>query len=303
MSDRWMAPTPMLARVVQRLRPVLAPPSSRYVPLWVGDRIAGRVTPERARRLAGWPKWFDVSDDGVLCSPSLATTETRTEAFADVARALASEGALTAWRDERYAVAAGAGWAPLFEIERAAARYFGVHTFAAHANGLVGTRDRWRMWLARRSPTKAIDPGLLDNLVGGGIASGASIADTLLREAWEEAGIAAQLACKAILGGAVEIRRDQPDGLQRETIYVHDLWLPADFVPANQDGEAVEHRLCDPEEVLAVTATDDITADATLVIADFLLRHGHIATDTPSFAALDALRRAEPAEARQRAPQ
>ena len=36
-----------------------------------------------------------------------------------------------------------------------------------------------------------------------------------------------------------------PDGLQRETVFVHDLVLPPDFVPANQDGEAVEHRLVD----------------------------------------------------------
>ena len=84
---------------------------------------------------------------------------------------------------------------------------------------------------------------------------------------------------------------------------MHDLWLPADFAPANQDGEAVEHRLCDPDEVLAVTATDDITADASLVIVDFLMRHGHVPTSDTSFAALDALRRAARGTARQRALQ
>ena len=48
---------------------------------------------------------------------------------------------------------------PVFELERAAARYFGVHTYAAHVNGLVRGERRRRMWLARRSATKAIDPG------------------------------------------------------------------------------------------------------------------------------------------------
>jgi 8-oxo-dGTP pyrophosphatase MutT (NUDIX family) len=304
MSDRWMAQAPMLARLAQRLRRVLAPPSRRYLPLRVHDETVGWLTPERARRLAGWHDYFTVSDAAVDCTPSLATAAARTAAFAEVAHKLADDGALTAWRDERYAVAAQPGATALFEIERAAARYFGVHTFAAHANGVVGNPDRWRMWLARRSSTKPIDPGLLDNLVGGGIPSGASVGDTLTREAWEEAGIASLLASEAHRAGAVEIRRDQPDGLQRETIYVHDLWLPAAFVPANQDGEAVEHRLGDPEEVLALTATDDVTADASLVIVDFLLRHGHIAAGDPSFAALDGLRRAAPAgNARQRGPQ
>jgi hypothetical protein len=39
-----------------------------------------------------------------------------------------------------------------------------------------------------------------------------------------------------------------------------------------------------------VLATDDITADASLVIVDFLLRHGHVPPDDPSFGVLDALR-------------
>jgi len=283
----------MLARVAQRLRRALAPPSRAYLPLRVEGETAGRVTPERARRLAGWPDYFLVGADAVDCAPSLTTAAARTAALAEVARTLATEGALTAWRNERYPVAARPGGTILFEIERAAARYFGVHTFAAHCNGVVGRPADWRMWLARRSPVKPIDPGLLDNLVGGGIPAGAGIADTLTREAWEEAGIAAPLAREALQGGSVDIRRDQSDGLQRETIHVHDLWLPADFAPANQDGEAVEHRLCAPADVLAVIATEDVTADASLVIVDFLLRHGHVPRDDPSFTALDALRRAE----------
>jgi len=276
---------------MQRLRRVLAPPSREYLALRVQGETVGRVTLERARRLAGWPDHFLVGGDAVDCSPSLATPAARTAAFAEVARTLAAEGALTAWRDERYAVAARPGGAMQFEIERAAARYFGVHTFAAHGNGVVGRPDDWRMWLARRSPVKPIDPGLLDNLVGGGIPAGATVADTLVREAWEEAGIPAHLAREAVQVGMVDIHRDQPDGLQRETIHVHDLWLPANFVPANQDGEAVEHRLCAPADVLAVIATDEVTADASLVIVDFLFRYGHVPPDDPSFPALDALRR------------
>jgi len=157
------------------------------------------------------------------------------------------------------------------------------------------------MWLARRSPTKAIDPGLLDNLVGGGIAAGSIAATTLVKEAWEEAGIAGELARRAQPAGSVDICRDQPDGLHRETIHVYDLWLPADFVPANQDGEAVEHRLCAPDALLAILASDDVTADASLVIVDFLIRNGHIASGDPMFAALDALRH-PPASALQPKP-
>lgn len=290
MNDRWMAPAPLLAKLVRRLQRVLSPPTKAQVPMVIQRRAVGWLAPERAQRLAGWPAYFSLSDEGIELAASLVTPAQRTAAFAEVARQLAAEGALTAWRDERYAVGVDPGEAPLFELERAAARYFGVHTSAAHLNGLVASGEGWLMWLARRSPVKPIDPGLLDNLVGGGIAAGASVADTLVKEAWEEAGIEAGRVSFAVPVGAVHICRDQPDGLQRETIHVHDLWLPAELVPQNQDGEAVEHRLCNPDDVLALIATDEVTADASLVIVDFLLRHGHIPRDDAGFAALEALR-------------
>jgi 8-oxo-dGTP pyrophosphatase MutT (NUDIX family) len=146
------------------------------------------------------------------------------------------------------------------------------------------------MWLARRSPTKAIDPDLLDNLVGGGIAEGSDAESTLRKEAFEEAGIPPELATLARAAGTVEICRDQPDGLQRETIHVHDLWLPENFKPLNQDGEVVEHRLCAPQTVVSILDSDDITADASLVIVDFLLRHHCVARNDPSYDPLAALR-------------
>ena len=291
MQRKWIAPAEALARIVARFDRALAAPTAAYEPFVAAGHVVGWLTPERAQRLARWPQLFRPSDRALELAPSLDTPEARANALVPVARTLAAEGALTAWRDERYAVAASPGEKPLFELERAAARYFGIHTFAAHANGLTADEDRWRMWVARRSPVKAIDPGLLDNIVGGGIAAGSDAAVTLVKEAWEEAGITETLSRRAQAAGSVDICRATSDGLQRETIYVYDLWLPADFAPANQDGEAVEHRLYAPEDVLEVLASDDITADASLVIVDFLIRRGHIAPADPSFAALDALRR------------
>ncbi len=137
----------------------------------------------------------------------------------------------------------------MFEIERAAARFFGIATHAAHINATTTRNGETRMWIARRSATKPIDPGLLDNLVGGGIAAGASIADTVVKEAWEEAGIPADVASSARAAGFVRIFREQPDGMHRETIHVHDLSLPPDFEPRNQDGEVAGFRLASIDEV------------------------------------------------------
>ena len=119
---------------------------------------------------------FDVRDDGISFAAGHDSAAARTSALDRVARMLAAEGLLTAWRDERYAVASEFGAPAWFVLERAAARYFGIHTYAVHVNGLVRRGDEIAMWIARRSPTKSIDPGMLDNLVGGGIAAGQSVA-------------------------------------------------------------------------------------------------------------------------------
>jgi 8-oxo-dGTP pyrophosphatase MutT (NUDIX family) len=136
------------------------------------------------------------------------------------------------------------------------------------------------MWLARRSAHKAIDPGLLDNLVGGGIAEAETPAETLRRECWEEAGIASVDAVEP--AATLTIERAVPDGWQHETIFAYDLRLGADFVPRNQDGEAVEHRLVDLAEatrLMANTAGPDVmTIDATLVALDCVMRHARRAS-------------------------
>jgi 8-oxo-dGTP pyrophosphatase MutT (NUDIX family) len=237
---------------------------------------------------------FETHGESMRFVDGLDDERARSAAIDRVARELEAAGELTAWRDERYAVAPELGSTPWFLVERAAARYFGIHTYGAHVNGVVRDEHGVRMWLARRSNAKSIDPGMLDNLVGGGIAAGQTIAATVVKEAWEEAGIRPPIARIARPAGAVRICRGQPDGLHRETIFVHDLWLSADFTPAGQDGEVVDHRLVTLAEAARLIAEDEgldaVTADASLVILDFLIRHGHIEPDAPGYETLDGLR-------------
>jgi 8-oxo-dGTP pyrophosphatase MutT (NUDIX family) len=283
-----------LAAILDRLGAALATPRLAYRPFWVERHPVGWIDAKRASRLAAFVDVFEVRDDGISFVTGIDRAPERSAALADVAKALAATGELTPWRDERYAVAPGFGAPPLFLLERAAARFFGIHTFAAHVNGLVTGPDGTSLWFARRSPTKAIDAGLLDNLVGGGIAADSDVLGTVVKEAWEEAGLPAPLARRAIPTGIVDICREQFDGLQRETIFVHDLWLPADFVPAGVDGEAVEHRLVSLTRAAALIAMgsgpDVVTADASLVVLDCLIRHGAILPDAPDYLALAALR-------------
>jgi len=251
------------------LATVLAPPSRHYRPLLVDAAIAGWIDDSRFERLVRFGDVFVVAGNAIEFVSILKDEPARSNAMALVAATLHSEGTLSAWRNERYDIGSALGVAPWFRLERAAARYFGVHTWAAHVNGLTLRAEERQMWLARRSHVKSIDPDKLDNLIGGGVASGLSVAETLIKEAWEEAGIPASLARQAQRRDAIEIRREQHDGLQWETIIAHDLELPADFSPVNQDGEVAEFRLVALSEVLRLLkrAGDDheMTVDAALV--------------------------------------
>ena len=285
----------ILNRLAERLAHDLAPPRGSLVPLVVDAAAVGYATPSRAGHLATFAGVFESSGGALHFAPGLDTSERRTAALEPVLRALADQGHLTAWRNERYAVRAPHGGDILFDIERAAARYFGIATFAAHLNGVVRTRGEPRMWIARRSPHKAIDPGRLDNLVGGGVAAGETVEGTLVREAQEEAGIAAGMAARASRDRSLCIFREQPDGVQRETIHPFDLVVPADFTPRNGDGEIAEFRLLALDDVARCAAeregSDAMTADASLVVADWLMRHGFVPRDSAAWRALDALRR------------
>ena len=260
-----------IARAAQAFEP------GRHLRFEVAGNAVGWVRPDHAQRLARFPDVFRIDGPSVVLEPALRSCEMRDAALAGVLRELVADGVLTGWRDELYAVAPAYGEPALLHIERAAARLFGVTSHAVHVNGVVGATH---MWIARRSAGKPIDPGMLDNLVGGGLAAGLSVAQTLVKEGWEEAGIPADLMSRALARGRIRLLREVPEGVQSEIIFVHELQLPEEFRPVNQDGEVAELRLLPNTEVLRLLREGaGITLDASLVMLSYLLRQGLVAAE------------------------
>lgn len=211
-------------------------------------------------------------DGAVPLLPGAGTVAARSAALAGVAERLREAGHVRGWRNELFGVTAALS-APAFAvIERAAARYFGLLTFASHMNGIV--QGEPALWISRRSASKAVDPGMWDNLVAGGMPHGSDPLATLIRECDEESGIAPELAARAEPHGVIDVLREIPEGVQWEAVHVYDLLLPADFVPHNRDGEVAEHRRIEPAALLAIMADGAMTLDATLVTLDTLRRRG-----------------------------
>ncbi len=112
-----------------------------------------------------------------------STMESRTEAVMTVMTNLKSQSIITGWRDELYPVTTGYYDDPVFLVERAAAPFLGIIQYGVHINGIVkdeqdGTE---KMWVARRSATKATFPGMTDQIVAGGQPAGLGLMENVLK--------------------------------------------------------------------------------------------------------------------------
>lgn len=250
-------------------------------PLYLSAEQVGWIRESDVPLLARWPDVFEIDAVRVALAARFDTdADTRSAALGTVIGALAAQGCIRGWRDETYAIRNTFDGAPLAFIERAAARFFGTMTYAVHLNGIVKYADRApQLWIARRSETKATDPGMLDNVVAGGIGWGFSIEETIVKECWEEAGIEAALAARAEAGRTVHVLQSLLEGTQAEQVFVYDLPLPDDFAPRNQDGEVGEHRLARIDEVARWIEDGKMTVDASLATLDCMLRHRWIDED------------------------
>jgi 8-oxo-dGTP pyrophosphatase MutT (NUDIX family) len=239
-------------------------------PLWCDGHQVGSVDPAFFAPLLEFSEVFGPAGEALeITCPG--PVRRRSAALGTVCRRLHEAGFVRGWREELLAIAASEEAPKLFEIERAAARFFGFLTHAAHLNGLTPEG----VWIARRSPDKPTDPGLLDNLVAGGVAAGMSVHETLLKEAWEEAGLGAELMSQAHPVAHIGVCRLTPEGLQREILYAHDLHLPDTLVPENQDGEVAGFHREPLARAAALVQEEAFTLDAALVQLDCLIRAEH----------------------------
>jgi len=236
--------------------------------LRIGAEVVGWLTPGFAAVLRDNPDLVPMADGLRLVAPE------RLEA---IARALAEAGHIR-WRGEAFDVRADPAGPVLARIDRGALPAFGIAAVGVHVNGLVETPDGPLLWVARRAANKSLDPGKLDHIVAGGVPAGLTPAETLVKEAAEEAAIPAPLARQARPVASIDYAMERPEGLRRDRVLAYDLILPADFRPRAADGEVESFELWPlPHVLAAVRQTDDFKFNVTLVLIDLFLRRGLLA--------------------------
>jgi 8-oxo-dGTP pyrophosphatase MutT (NUDIX family) len=260
-------------------------PADSLLPFTVNGVLAGWMKRTFAAHLDEWPEHFTVRPRGVGMLGHFETAEHRSAAIAEVVESLASQTVINGWRSELVTASESFYSPPLFHIERAASRHFGMTVYASHLNGFTVRNSEPCMWIGRRAESKDVDPGKLDNLTAGRIPRGMTPFATLIKECAEEAGMAPALAKTAKAAGAIRARYPVDEGLHNEIIFVHDVILAESFEPQNQDGEVAEFVCMSIADVLDIIETRpaEFTRDAALVILDCLIRRGYLTADRDDY--------------------
>ena len=263
-----------------------------YLPFKLDDELIGWAKSSFVDELQAFGSVFYISSDTLRFVPELTSKESRTKAITPIIESMHQQGIIDSWVGETYAITNNFGEEPFFYMERAAVSYFGVRSYGVHINGLVKKPDGIYIWIARRTKDKPFWPGKLDQIVAGGQPAGISLIENVIKESAEEANIPKHLAAQAELVSEIHylgintLRKSPKDtvndklGMNSDTLFNYDLWLPEDFVPENTDGEVDEFMLMSLEELAHITdTTDEFKNNCNLVNIDLLLRQGLITKD------------------------
>jgi 8-oxo-dGTP pyrophosphatase MutT (NUDIX family) len=208
--------------------------------------------------------------------------------LADITEALDEAKLMAPRRNELTPVLRKWGAGPCAEIDRAGLPGLGLPAFGIHVNGFVNTDMGLHLWVGHRARDRQVAPGKLDHLVAGGITMGYSAAETVIKEAEEEAGLTADIAGLARPVSQVTYCLSLPEGMRNDTLFIYDLELPQGVVPVGNDGEVERFELMPVARVIEILReTDDFKFNVNLVLIDFLARHGLIDPDRePDYAAV-----------------
>ncbi len=258
-----------------------------FIPFIVAEKKLGWITKSFSKHLIRWEDVFKFSDFGITLNPNLSTPEARTKAIEPILKLLHKEGVINSWVGELYAVNNYYGEVPAFLMERAAVSFFGVRGYGVHANGLVEKSDGTYIWIARRTKNKPFWPGQLDQMVAGGQPAGLGRIENLIKESAEEANIPASIVATPELVSTLHYRGASSRGMNVDTLFNYDLYLPEGFVPENTDGEVDEFILMSLEEMAHITeTTDDFKDNCNLVNIDLLIRRGIINESHPDYSSI-----------------
>ena len=240
-----------------------------FLPWYCGVQLLGYLSAQRAQLLAHHLHHTRLQSARLDWDAGDWSADARSAALQRVLLTLRDAGHLSGWRDEIFSFPRTDSGEPFLHAERAGFYFLGMRSEAVHVNGMT---LNGRMWIARRSAGKAIDPGLLDNLCAGGMAAHEKPIQTVKRELYEEAGLHLQAHHSLSYAGSVSVGRVRDGGWHEERLRVYNLLLATDEIPTNQDGEVQEFQLMQANDIARLVVDGQLTPDAAAAIGQGLIR-------------------------------
>ncbi|XP_023216920.1 nudix hydrolase 24, chloroplastic-like [Centruroides sculpturatus] len=261
-------------------------------PFYIGDQQVGVIRPDIWQHLSKYPQIFhyNQASDSVTLNPNWRTYDERSTKLDLVLQEIRKQNifkTLAGWRDECYDVSAKFGDPALMKIERSA-------TFQSCGVSGGFTVGMTVLECVRKEAQEeaSLPDALLDRMrscgtVSGGFTVGMTVLECVRKEAQEEASLPDALLDRMRSCGTVSFIYEDERGILPETMFVFDLELPIDFQPRNSDGEVESFHLLTVEETKQVVVTEDFKQTSSLIVLDFLVRHGYLnADDEPNYTQL-----------------
>jgi len=175
-------------------------------------------------------------------------------------------GLVPGWRHEEQLVMNSQGEV-LATAERALFKTLGLRSRAVHVHV---KNHKGSVWTGVRSMSKHENPGMLDNVAAGGIASAESVDSTLWRELDEEAGLNSDDFAWIEPLPPHELVLSRPllyGGWHHETVILFHGQLKPGRRPKNRDGEVGAFQLMTPNACVEAINAWQFTPDAALCCA------------------------------------
>lgn len=254
-----------------------------FTPWYIANDLIGYMHYTLVKKMLemGYP--FDTQHQNVLClSESLSTLQERSRAITDAFSILGQSNENLILRNELFDVKSPVTGEIVLQLDRAILDHLGIISQGVHLNGLAGHSTGLKMWVAQRSDTTSY-PGQLDNIAAGGLPSGLSLKENIMKEAWEEATIPSSISSNARYKGFVSYIMQENTLLKRHILYIYDLILPDDIIPTPNDGSVASFNLYTLEQVdrIIKSSENNFKFNCNLVLIDFFIRYGLINTTHP----------------------
>lgn len=271
---------------------------NKFLTFKIADFNIGYVYKPLAVKISSWfSNNFDINSESLILyklQNKVINFNNLTEFFNKIAVKLLSEKIIPQITQEYFKVTPLNSDKELFKIERTLLPLFAIRARGIHLNAYVVKNNHIYIWIAKRSKSKLLYPGKLDNLVAGAISYGYNAFNTVIKESFEEASISKDLVKNAILTQTLHYLYPYKNGIRNDTMYIYNLELPLDFIPKQNDGEVEEFFLIEASEVLDLmnSNSNNFKFNSAIAIISFLVNKQLINKKNTHYKSITAINKA-----------